>query len=57
MRMNVLIMENLFYDRRFSKVSGRYKRRMFALMYQIYDLKGSTRNRLIQPTGKINEVL
>jgi 1-phosphatidylinositol-3-phosphate 5-kinase len=27
------------------------------LMIQIYDLKGSTRNRLIQPTGKINEVL
>ncbi|WWD18488.1 hypothetical protein CI109_102940 [Kwoniella shandongensis] len=42
MRMNVLIMENLFYERRFSK---------------IYDLKGSTRNRLIQPTGRINEVL
>lgn len=42
MRMNVLIMENLFYERRFSK---------------IYDLKGSTRNRLIQPTGRVNEVL
>ncbi|WWC88696.1 uncharacterized protein L201_003609 [Kwoniella dendrophila CBS 6074] len=42
MRMNVLVMENLFYERRFSK---------------IYDLKGSTRNRLIQPTGRINEVL
>jgi 1-phosphatidylinositol-3-phosphate 5-kinase len=42
MRMNVLIMENLFYERRFSK---------------IYDLKGSTRNRLIQATGRINEVL
>lgn len=26
-------------------------------MGQIYDLKGSTRNRLIQPTGRINEVL
>jgi len=24
---------------------------------QIYDLKGSTRNRLIQPTGRVNEVL
>ncbi|WWC70740.1 uncharacterized protein I206_104691 [Kwoniella pini CBS 10737] len=42
MRMNVLVMENLFYERRFSK---------------IYDLKGSTRNRLIQATGRINEVL
>lgn len=42
MKMNVLIMENLFYERRFAK---------------IYDLKGSTRNRLIQPTGRINEVL
>ncbi|EIW66777.1 hypothetical protein TREMEDRAFT_34462 [Tremella mesenterica DSM 1558] len=42
MRMNVLIMENLFYERRFSR---------------IYDLKGSTRNRLIQPTGRVNEVL
>ncbi|OCF33504.1 1-phosphatidylinositol-3-phosphate 5-kinase [Kwoniella heveanensis BCC8398] len=42
MRMNVLVMENLFYERRFSK---------------IYDLKGSMRNRLIQPTGRVNEVL
>ncbi|KJE03355.1 1-phosphatidylinositol-3-phosphate 5-kinase [Cryptococcus gattii NT-10] len=42
MKMNVLVMENLFYERRFAK---------------IYDLKGSTRNRLIQPTGRINEVL
>ncbi|ORX40062.1 hypothetical protein BD324DRAFT_254115 [Kockovaella imperatae] len=42
MRMNVLVMENLFYERRFSK---------------IYDLKGSTRNRLIVPTGRVNEVL
>jgi len=35
-------MENLFYERRFTK---------------IYDLKGSTRNRLVQPTGRENEVL
>jgi len=40
--MNVLVMENLFYERRFTK---------------IYDLKGSTRNRLVQPTGRENEVL
>ncbi|KAK7058615.1 Mitochondrial distribution and morphology protein 12 [Paramarasmius palmivorus] len=41
-QMNLLVMENLFYDRRFSK---------------IYDLKGSTRNRHVQSTGKENEVL
>jgi len=40
--MNLLVMENLFYDRRFSK---------------IYDLKGSTRNRHVQSTGRENEVL
>ncbi|KAL1412846.1 Mitochondrial distribution and morphology protein 12 [Vanrija albida] len=42
MHMNVLVQENLFYGRQFTK---------------IYDLKGSTRNRLIKPTGKVNEVL
>lgn len=42
MHMNVLVQENLFYGGSFAK---------------IYDLKGSTRNRLIKPTGKINEVL
>lgn len=42
MHMNVLVQENLFYSRTFAK---------------IYDLKGSTRNRLIKPTGKVNEVL
>jgi len=41
-RMNLVVMENLFYDRRFSK---------------IYDLKGSSRNRLVQSTGRENEVL
>jgi len=40
--MNLLVMENLFYDRHFSK---------------IYDLKGSTRNRHVQSTGRENEVL
>ncbi|KAF8841931.1 hypothetical protein BDN67DRAFT_1068119 [Paxillus ammoniavirescens] len=40
--MNLLVMENLFYNRRFSK---------------IYDLKGSTRNRHVQSTGRENEVL
>ncbi|KAF5332625.1 hypothetical protein D9611_005067 [Ephemerocybe angulata] len=41
-QMNLLVMENLFYDRRFAR---------------IYDLKGSTRNRHVQPTGQENEVL
>jgi len=40
--MNLLIMENLFYNRKFSK---------------IYDLKGSMRNRHVQSTGRENEVL
>ena len=62
MRMNVLIMENLFYDRRFSKVSSTTFEEIrdgddLRADHQIYDLKGSTRNRLIQPTGKVNEVL
>ncbi|KAJ3512511.1 hypothetical protein NLJ89_g3474 [Agrocybe chaxingu] len=42
MQMNLVVMENLFYDRRFSR---------------IYDLKGSTRNRHVQSTGRENEVL
>ncbi|THV06539.1 hypothetical protein K435DRAFT_481972 [Dendrothele bispora CBS 962.96] len=41
-QMNLLVMENLFYDKRFSK---------------IYDLKGSLRNRHVQSTGRENEVL
>ncbi|KAF8807958.1 hypothetical protein BYT27DRAFT_7190050 [Phlegmacium glaucopus] len=41
-QMNLLVMENLCYDRPFSK---------------IFDLKGSTRNRHVQSTGRENEVL
>jgi len=41
-QMNLLVMENLCYDRRFSK---------------IFDLKGSTRNRHVKSTGRENEVL
>ncbi|KAF8320522.1 uncharacterized protein EI90DRAFT_3080477 [Cantharellus anzutake] len=41
-RMNLLVMENLFYGRKFSK---------------IYDLKGSLRNRHVRSTGRENEVL
>ncbi|KAG7843496.1 hypothetical protein KL942_000592 [Ogataea angusta] len=40
--MNVLIMENLFYNRK---------------MTRIFDLKGSMRNRHVEQTGKENEVL
>jgi len=42
-RMTLLVMENLFYDHRFC---------------QVYDLKGSSRNRLVHPTpSKPNQVL
>lgn len=41
-KMNLLVMENLLYDRKFSHV---------------YDLKGLTRNRMVQRTGRENEVL
>ncbi|ODV85343.1 hypothetical protein CANARDRAFT_199346 [[Candida] arabinofermentans NRRL YB-2248] len=40
--LDVLIMENLFYDRKMSR---------------IFDLKGSMRNRHVEQTGKENEVL
>lgn len=42
-KMDILVMENLFYERH--NVS------------RIFDLKGSVRNRHVQSTGKINEVL
>lgn len=70
MHMNVLVQENLFYGRHFSKVRVRARSASTAEgrtrpvpgakdadSHQIYDLKGSTRNRLIKPTGKVNEVL
>lgn len=41
-KMDLLVMENLFYKRHISN---------------IFDLKGSTRNRHVQSTGKQNEVL
>ncbi|KXN71909.1 hypothetical protein CONCODRAFT_78078 [Conidiobolus coronatus NRRL 28638] len=41
-KLDVLIMENLFYERKISR---------------IFDLKGSMRNRHVQSTGKENEVL
>ena len=57
--MNLLVMENLFYDRRFSKVRAILWRlsHKLTLLLQIYDLKGSTRNRHVQSTGRENEVL
>ncbi|KAI9496080.1 hypothetical protein BDB00DRAFT_162213 [Zychaea mexicana] len=42
MRMDILVMENLFYERAVKK---------------IFDLKGSMRNRHVQATGRENEVL
>ncbi|KAK9768053.1 Mitochondrial distribution and morphology protein 12 [Basidiobolus ranarum] len=42
MKIDVLIMENIFYQRKMSR---------------IFDLKGSTRNRHVQSTGNENEVL
>ena len=45
-----LVMENLFYDRRFTKVR-------LSQCVQICDLKGSTRNRHVHATGRENEVL
>ncbi|KAJ3300300.1 1-phosphatidylinositol-3-phosphate 5-kinase [Borealophlyctis nickersoniae] len=41
-RMDILVMENLFYERNISR---------------IFDLKGSMRNRHVQSTGRQNEVL
>ena len=58
-QMNLIVMENLFYDRRFSKVcwSSSVLRKYLDLLLQIYDLKGSTRNRHVKSTGRENEVL
>ncbi|KAJ3222078.1 1-phosphatidylinositol-3-phosphate 5-kinase [Clydaea vesicula] len=42
LKLDVLVMENLFYERKISR---------------IFDLKGSIRNRHVQSTGKLNEVL
>ncbi|CAG8495811.1 13415_t:CDS:10 [Funneliformis mosseae] len=42
MKIDVIVMENLFYERKVSK---------------IFDLKGSMRNRHVQSTGRQNEVL
>ncbi|EPY53865.1 1-phosphatidylinositol-3-phosphate 5-kinase Fab1 [Schizosaccharomyces cryophilus OY26] len=41
-KLDIMVMENLFYDKKPSR---------------IFDLKGSMRNRHVQSTGKVNEVL
>ena len=57
-QMNLLVMENLCYDRRFSKVWRAVVRQQQNLrILQIFDLKGSTRNRHVKSTGRENEVL
>lgn len=58
-QMNLIVMENLFYDRRFSKVYllSTMLRKYLDILSQIYDLKGSTRNRHVKSTGRENEVL
>jgi 1-phosphatidylinositol-3-phosphate 5-kinase len=58
--MNLIVMENLFYDRRFSKVrqlDGVSYSSLLTSGSKIYDLKGSTRNRHVKSTGRENEVL
>jgi len=50
-------MENLFYDRRFTKVGTLHFNLKILTFLQIYDLKGSTRNRHVRSTGRENEVL
>lgn len=56
--MNLLVMENLCYDRRFSEVwSAVVWQQQNLSILQIYDLKGSTRNRHVKSTGRENEVL
>jgi 1-phosphatidylinositol-3-phosphate 5-kinase len=57
--MNLIVMENLFYDRRFFKVNYRVSLlgNTTEFLSKIYDLKGSTRNRHVKSTGRENEVL
>ena len=57
-QMNLLVMENLCYDKRFSKVwSAVVQQQQNLRILQIFDLKGSTRNRHVKSTGRENEVL
>jgi 1-phosphatidylinositol-3-phosphate 5-kinase len=62
LKWDVLVMENLFYDRTPSRVRfpAIYSPQTPPLIYatiQIFDLKGSMRDRKIQSTGEQNEVL
>jgi 1-phosphatidylinositol-3-phosphate 5-kinase len=52
MKLDVLVMENLFYERYRSIVILRDRK-----ISRIFDLKGSIRNRHVRATGKENEVL
>lgn len=48
-KMDFLVMENLLYGREIAKVR--------CLLTQIFDLKGSTRHRLVQESGRAHDVL
>lgn len=57
-KWDVLVMENLFYDRKTTRVSiDTIFTTSCLLLCQIFDLKGSMRNRYTQSTGDQNEVL
>lgn len=58
-KWDVLVMENLFYDRKTTRVSIYiyFSTTSHLRLYQIFDLKGSMRNRYTQSTGDQNEVL
>ncbi|KAH0536983.1 hypothetical protein FGG08_006185 [Glutinoglossum americanum] len=62
LKWDVLIMENLFYDRtpsrvRFSAITFPKVQLLTYTTMKIFDLKGSMRDRKIQSTGEQNEVL
>jgi|SRR5579862_3174074 len=62
LKWDVLVMENLFYDRTPSRVRflATYFHKtppLICATMQIFDLKGSMRDRKIQSTGEQNEVL
>ena len=60
MRLDVLVTENLFYGRTIAKVSSACivkSVQLKSLLRQIFDLKGSKRNRHIVTTGRRGEVL
>lgn len=57
MKMDILVMENLFYEHTVKMVgSTPYLSVMGLMVVQAYDLKGSLRNRYAAKTGKDIEV-